>query len=137
MKKDIKEIIRSNNKNISDLALIKKFEAALDAASYINLINSDVGLDRIQAYLVVLSRYNAIDSIDSLHARVVLLNQYRSTFCYKPQGFDSQIDGIERDFLSVCLEAGMGEAQLKALSYSFNMDDLKENDLMYLRKGGE
>lgn len=131
--KFISSIIKENDKSISNKALLAKFDAALYAADFVGLINSDLGLSRIQCYLKVLHTYNALESIERLHDRVVKLNSLRSTYNSKPRGFDFLIAEIETAFLSVCLDAGMGTAQLKALSYSFNYNDLEENDLLDLR----
>lgn len=130
---DIKEMIAENSANISDLALIAKFERALSSADDLNLINSDLRLSRMQAYLTVIHAYNALDEVENLHKQVVLLNQFRATFCYKPLGFDYLVAELQRSFLVVCISAGMGEAQMQALSYSFDFEDLKANDLLSLR----
>ena len=129
----VQSIIKDNDENISAAALVNKFKRALCSADYSNLINSDLRLSRMQAYLAVIHSYNAIESIEKLHDQVIKLNQFRSTFNYKPSGFDLMVDELEHAFLIVCLDSGMGTHQLKELSYSFNLDDLKAHELMHLR----
>lgn len=132
--KTIREHIEHNDKEISTKAYIKHFEAALHAADYIGVDNTDLRVSRIQAYCSVLYRINAIDSVKNLYREAESINQYREQFDYKPDGMDALVKTLKDHFLDVCLDVGLGTEQLKAVAYSFDLDTLKEEKLLYLRK---
>lgn len=122
--------LQSNTEKMSNAAYVKRLDAYIDQ---VGPINSDRTLTHISYICGVLFNINAIESVEWLQQKVEALNAYRSLLNHKPYGFDFLVEKHQRSLFLACLEVGLGKAQLQAIAWVLDLDQLKKHGLTELR----
>jgi hypothetical protein len=129
---NIQKEIDKNNKKISPLAYVKMIESIYESNN-LGTFNTDSRLDRALALLNIVSRHNHIDYLGDSQTSIQTLNSWRSQQGCKPHGFDLLVKYELDSVFYMCIKAGFGTSQLRAASYIFDFDTLKDHGLLELR----